>query len=111
MTLGANVVYINSADTMPQINGSETYTLQNSSAYVEGATVAMDYVRRRRLPTRDLRRDRHARAAGPHWPRIRQPRHRRTQPAATRAPFISEFSDALGTGNFMYEFIELFNDK
>jgi hypothetical protein len=24
--------------------------------------------------------------------------------------FINEFSDALGTGNFVYEFVELFND-
>jgi hypothetical protein len=25
--------------------------------------------------------------------------------------FINEFSDALGTGNYVYEFIELYNDK
>ena len=25
--------------------------------------------------------------------------------------FISEFSDALGTGNYIYEFVELYNDK
>ncbi|HEX7808593.1 MAG TPA: hypothetical protein VF608_07710, partial [Thermoanaerobaculia bacterium] len=25
--------------------------------------------------------------------------------------FISEFSDALGTGNFIYEFVELSNDR
>jgi len=25
--------------------------------------------------------------------------------------YISEFSDALGTGNFIYEFVELHNDK
>ena len=28
-----------------------------------------------------------------------------------KGPFINEFSDALGTGNYVYEFIELFNDK
>ena len=43
VTLGANVVFINSADTMPQINGSETYTLKNAAGTtIEGTTVAMD---------------------------------------------------------------------
>jgi len=42
-TLASNVIYINSGDTMPQINGSETYTLFNAAgSAVEGATVAMD---------------------------------------------------------------------
>src|SRR5258706_16318322 len=42
VTLGANVVYVNSADTMPQINGSETYTLKNGATTIDGPTVAMD---------------------------------------------------------------------
>ena len=25
--------------------------------------------------------------------------------------FINEFSDAIGTGNYVYEFIEIFSDK
>lgn len=28
-----------------------------------------------------------------------------------RGVFINEFSDAIGTGNYIYEFVELFNDK
>jgi beta-lactamase superfamily II metal-dependent hydrolase len=111
VTLGANVVYINSADTMPQINGSETYTLKNASGVtIEGATVAMDT-----SGGSDFQRATCG-AIGTlsSW----------TKSASTsgspgtgglngcnKGPFINEFSDALGTGNYVYEFIELFNDK
>ncbi|HEV7920461.1 MAG TPA: Ig-like domain-containing protein [Thermoanaerobaculia bacterium] len=110
-TLGANVVYINSADGMPQINGSETYTLKNSAGTtIEGATVAMDAA-----GGSDFQRATCG-AIGTlgSW----------TKSASTagspgsgglatcnRGAFINEFSDALGTGNFVYEFIEIFNDK
>lgn len=111
VTLGANVVYINSADTMPQINGSETYTLKNASGVtIEGTTVAMDA-----SGGSDFQRATCG-AIGTlsSW----------TKSASTsgspgtgglngcnKGPFINEFSDALGTGNYVYEFIELFNDK
>jgi beta-lactamase superfamily II metal-dependent hydrolase len=110
VTLGANVVYINSADTMPQINGSETYTLKNGATAIDGPTVAMDT------------------SAGFDFERatcgavgtLSSWSHRATTSATpgtgglvtcNRGVFINEFSDALGTGNFVYEFIELFNDK
>src|SRR3954471_22021514 len=110
-TLAANVVYINSADTMPQINGSETYTLRNSSGtLIEGTTPAMDS------------------AGGFSFQRATcgaigtlSSRSHVTWSSATpgtgglatcgRGAFISEFSDTLGTGNYVYEFVELFNDK
>ena len=111
VTLAANVVYINSADTMPQINGSETYTLKNASGVtIEGTTVAMDT-----SGGSDFQRATCG-AIGTlsSW----------TKSASTsgspgtgglngcnKGPFINEFSDALGTGNYVYEFIELFNDK
>ncbi|MEA2326402.1 MAG: serine protease [Thermoanaerobaculia bacterium] len=111
VTLGANVVFINSADTMPQINGSETYTLKNASGVtIEGTTVAMDT-----SGGSDFQRATCG-AIGTlsSW----------TKSASTsgspgtgglngcnKGPFINEFSDALGTGNYVYEFIELFNDK
>jgi hypothetical protein len=111
VTLGANVVYINSGDTMPQINGSETYTLKNSGGTtIEGTTVAMDT-----SGGSDFQRATCG-AIGTlsSW----------TKSASTsgspgtgglngcnKGPFINEFSDALGTGNYVYEFIELYNDK
>ena len=110
VTLGANVVYINSADTMPQINGSETYTLKNGTTTIDGPTVAMDT------------------SAGFDFERatcgavgtLSSWSHRASTSGTpgtgglttcNRGVFINEFSDALGTGNFVYEFIELFNDR
>ena len=110
-TLGADVVYINSGDTMPQINGDEKYTLYNAGgSKVDGATVAMDP------------------AAGFDYQRatcsVASKASTWTKSAAGSATpgtgglngcnkgvFINEFSDAIGTGNFVYEFIELYNDK
>jgi beta-lactamase superfamily II metal-dependent hydrolase len=111
VTLGANVVFINSADTMPQINGSETYTLKNSSGVtIEGATVAMDT-----SGGSDFQRATCG-AIGTlsSWTKLASASG---SPGTgglngcNKGPFINEFSDALGTGNFVYEFIELFNDK
>jgi len=110
VTLGANVVFINSADTMPQINGSETYTLKNGATTIDGPTVAMDS------------------AAGFDFERatcgavgtLSSWFHRASTSGTpgtgglttcNKGVFINEFSDALGTGNFVYEFIELFNDR
>ena len=111
VTLGANVVYINSADTMPQINGSETYTLKNASGVtIEGTTVAMDT-----SGGSDFQRATCG-AIGTlsSWTKLASASG---SPGTgglngcNKGPFINEFSDALGTGNFVYEFIELFNDK
>ena len=110
-TLAANVVYINSADTMPQINGSETYTLKNAAATtVDGPTVAIDtsggfsFHRATCGAAGTLSSWSHG-ASGSGTPG--------TGGLGTcgKGVFINEFSDALGTGNFVYEFVELYNDK
>src|SRR3954454_11417008 len=109
--LAANVVFINAADTMPQINGSETYTLKNASGVtIEGTTVAMDT-----SGGSDFQRATCG-AIGTlsSWTKLASASG---SPGAgglngcNNGPFINEFSDALGTGNYGYEFIELFNDK
>jgi hypothetical protein len=110
-TLAANVVYINSVDTMPQINGSETYTLKNSAGTViEGTTVAMDSAagfdfQRATCGAIGTLSSWTKVAAGSATPG--------TGGLATcnRGAFINEFSDAIGSGNFIYEFIEVFNDR
>jgi Bacterial Ig domain len=112
VTLAANVVYINAADTMPQINGSETYTLRNGSAVtLDGATVAMATA-----GGESLKRLNGCGAANlaASWSRVASTAG--NPGAGAPAPcnkgvYISEFSDALGTGNFIYEFVELYNDK
>jgi hypothetical protein len=112
VTLGANVVYLNSVDTMPQLNGSETYTLRNaSSVTLDGPSVAMASA-----GGESLKRLNGCGAPGTSssWSRVASS----TANPGTGAPaacnkgvYISEFSDALGTGNFIYEFVELYNDK
>ena len=111
VTLGSNVVYLNSADTMPQINGSETYDLRNaSSTRIDGITVAMGT-----SAGESLKRTNACAAANlsTSWTRTASS----TGNPGTGAPapcgkgaFISEFSDALGTGNYIYEFVEIAND-
>jgi hypothetical protein len=112
VTLAANVIYLNAADTMPQINGSETYTLQNaSSVTLDGPSVAMASA-----GGESLKRLNGCGAANlaTSWSRVASS----TGNPGTGAPaacnkgvYISEFSDALGTGNFVYEFVEIYNDK
>jgi beta-lactamase superfamily II metal-dependent hydrolase len=111
VTLGANVVYINSADTMPQINGSETYTLKSSSGTtIDGPTVAMDsaggfdFERATcgAVGTLSTWAHRASTAGTPGTGGLG---------TCNKGVFINEFSDALGTGNYVYEFIELYNDK
>ncbi len=110
-TLGSNVVYINTADTMPQINGSETYTLRNSGGtIIEGTTVAMDtnagfdFQRATCGAINSLSSWTHV-AAGSATPGSGGLN------GCNRGAFINEFSDAIGTGNYVYEFIELYNDR
>jgi hypothetical protein len=112
VTLAANVVYLNSNAVLPQINGSENYTLKNASGtIIDGPTISMSSA-----ADQSLRRNDPCLAAGTtsSW----------TIGATTTANpgsgagagcakgmVINEFSDASGTNNFVYEFVELHNDK
>ena len=112
VTLGANVVYLNSGDTMPQINGSETYDLRNASNQrVDGLTVAMASGAGQSLKRTNACGNANKSSS---WSRLASstgnPGAGAPAPCGKGA-FISEFSDALGTGNYIYEFVELANDK
>ena len=112
VTLAANVVYINGADTMPQINGSETYDLRNAAnTRVDGLTVAMAAA-----GGETLRRTNGCGNANKATSWTRAASSTANPGSGAPAPcnkgvFISEFSDALGTGNFIYEFVEIANDR
>ena len=112
VTLGPNVVYVNAGGSMPQINGSETYTLYNAAGTkLDGATVAMSSA-----GGESLKRTNGCGAANKsnNWSRSASSTGNPGSgaPAACgKGVYISEFSDALGTGNYVYEFIELYNDK
>ena len=112
VTLAANVVYINAADAMPQINGSETYDLRNASnSRVDGLTVAMASG-----AGESLRRTNGCGGANKasNWTRAASSTANPGSGApapCNKGAFISEFSDALGTGNYIYEFVEIANDR
>jgi hypothetical protein len=110
--LPSNVVYLNSGDGMPVINGDETYDLYNAAgSKVDGRTVRMPASAGSTLQRKDPCLNANKSSS---WT---------TSPASSATPGsgagagcakgvrINEFSDALGTGNFVYEFIELHNDK
>ena len=112
VTLGTNVVYVNSGDSMPQINGDENYTLSNASGNkLDGRTINMaasggQSIRRLNgcgSPSKASSWTRAASSTGNPGAGAPAP--------CNKGVYISEFSDALGTGNFIYEFIELHNDK
>jgi hypothetical protein len=112
VTLGANVVYLNAGDTMPQLNGSETYDLRNAAnTRVDGLTVAMASA-----GGESIRRTNGCGAPGTasSWTRAASTTGNPGSGApapCNKGAFISEFSDALGSGNFIYEFVELSNDR
>ncbi len=112
VTLGSNVVYLTTAGAFPQINGSENYTLKNGS----GTTIDGPTISTASGANQSLRRIDPCTGAGvaSNW----------TIGATTTATpgsgagagcakgvVINEFSDAAGSGNFVYEFVELHNDK
>ncbi|MGZ5433822.1 MAG: hypothetical protein ACXWH7_12940, partial [Thermoanaerobaculia bacterium] len=112
VTLGANVVYLNAGDTMPQINGSETYDLRNASnTRVDGLTVAMGSSAGQSLKRINGCGNANSSSS---WSRTASSTGNPGSGApapCNKGAFISEFSDALGTGNYVYEFVELANDR
>ncbi len=112
VTLGTNVVYVNSGDRMPQVNGDENYTLNNASGTkLDGRTINMAA-----SAGESIRRLNGCGSASKAASWTRAASSTGNPGAGAPAPcnkgvYISEFSDALGTGNFVYEFVELYNDK
>ena len=112
VTLASNVVFINSAGAIPVINGDETFTLKNSAgAIIDGTTVAMAT-----SALQSIRRTNGCGAPGTEgsWTRgVTTTANPGTGAPAdcSKGVYISEFSDAAGTGNYIYEFVELHNDK
>ncbi len=120
VTLGPDVVFVQSAATAgattacPQINGSETYSLSRSDATViDGPTVAMPSSGKFIFNRTDLTQPTGS-AAG--WSSAdytvktnATPGSGQT-PGKVNGPYISEFADAFGTNNFVYEFVEIYFD-
>jgi len=110
--LPANVVYIKAGGTFPVINGSEKYTLFNAAgAKVDGPTIGMS-------PSggKSLQRENPCVSASliSNWKVLAYASATPGAGAGTgcaKGVVINEFSDAEGTGNFIFEFVELHYDK
>jgi hypothetical protein len=114
-TLSTNVRYLDGGDQWPNINGSETFALRDASgAVVDGPTIGMSAAggqaleRAAGLPAGD---------AASWTARTSTPVSNATpgmgQGVASVPPgvYVSEFSDADGSGNYVYEFVEVFFDR
>ena len=111
VTLGPDAVFLNSAGSMPVMNGSETYTLADASGtIVDGPTIGMSS-----SGAQSVRRNDPCLAAGlaSSWTVGAESAATVGSGAGTGCGVglvINEFSDASGTGNYVYEFVELHYD-
>ena len=112
VTLGSNVVYINSAGAFPVINGSENYTLYNAAGtLVDGTTINMSASAGQSIQRKDPCL---AANLSSSWNVLASSSGTPGSGAGAgcgKGVVINEFSDALGTGNYIYEFVELHNDR
>ena len=112
VTLDASVSYINSAGEMPLINGEETFTLQTPGGadVVDGPSVALTegncFGRAVPVLSAELAEAWQVAAA----PGAGTPGGGQTPGASPTGVYISEFCDAPGSGNFNFEFVELYFD-
>jgi beta-lactamase superfamily II metal-dependent hydrolase len=110
--LPSNVVYINSAGAFPVINGSENYTLQNAAgSTVDARTISMASGAGQSIQRKDPCL---APGTASSWNVVASTSATPGSGAGAgcaKGVVINEFSDALGTGNFIYEFVELHYDN
>jgi hypothetical protein len=112
VTLASNVVYLTTAGAFPQINGSENYTLKNGSGTtIDGPTISTSS-----SANESLKRIDPCTAANitSNWnigATTTATPGTGAGAGCAKGVVINEFSDAAGTGNFVYEFVELHNDK
>ncbi|HLG13745.1 MAG TPA: Ig-like domain-containing protein [Blastocatellia bacterium] len=110
--LPSNVVYLNSAGAFPVINGSENYTLFNAAGTkIDGRTISMASGALQSIQRKDP-----CLAAGKSssWnilPTTSATPGSGAGAGCAKGVVINEFSDAGGTGNFIYEFVELHYDR
>ncbi len=112
VTLGSNVHYFTSTSPeLPTINGAETYTLLGDNVTQDGPTIAMGGSARQNLQ----RAPGTAAGTAGSWT-VQSDAVSNATPGtgqttgSNNGVYISEFSDAGGSGNFVYEFVELYFD-
>jgi hypothetical protein len=107
--LPSNVLFFDSGDSCPQLNGDETFRLVDPTGFsVDGVTIALD-------ANTNIQRTAPTSAPGltGSWaidvvlPLEVTPGVAANRDIGSGKIWISEVSDAVGTGNFVYEFVEI----
>lgn len=106
---GDDVVYIDGADSFPTINGAETYSLRDPDGNtIEGPTPPLE------LATVAARTDADASANDVDAWSVDIAPNSGSTPGVSAAsggvsgtPYISEYADPTGAGNFVYEYVEI----
>lgn len=110
-TLGTNVVYLSGGDLFPQINGSESFTLYSASgSKVDGKTVSMASTAARSYQRKDPCLAAGKTASWTIGSDANGTPGRGAGAGCGAGVKINEFSDASGTGSYVYEFVELHSD-
>ncbi|HWB75181.1 MAG TPA: hypothetical protein VG755_09500, partial [Nannocystaceae bacterium] len=106
---GDDVVYIDGADWFPTINGAETYSLRDPDGMtIEGPTPPLE------LATVAARTDADASADDVGAWSVDIAPNSGSTPGVSAAsggvsgtPYISEYADPTGAGNYVYEYVEI----
>ncbi len=110
--LPSNVLYVNSAGAFPQINGSENYALNNAAGTrVDGATISMASAANQALRRKDPCQAAGTTASWNVGATTTADPGLGAGVGCAKGVVINEFADAAGTGNFIYEFVELHHDN
>ncbi len=104
VTLGEEVVFLNSGDSMPQINGDETYTLSDGSGTVlDGPTIALEKYASYQRSSEGAANVAASWATFGNGPGDTTPGTAGISPAS--GGWITEFADA---EEYIYEFVEIY---
>lgn len=109
VSLGANVVFLNAKGALPLINGAETFSVYDESRQlIDGPTLAMVEKKcyARTAPDGDA-------GQSSSWTLSDATDKSNAKPGAGAVStgsglYVSEICDAVGTGNYVYEFVELY---
>lgn len=110
VTLDASTVFINSGGSIPQLNGAETYELTDGSTTIDGPSglaASSGKTTQRNNTTDDG-------TQSGSWTASDESSATPGSGAngnGTAGLVITEYSDAGGTGNYVYEFVELYYDS
>jgi hypothetical protein len=111
-TLGPSVAFVNAGGAFPVINGDETFTLfDGSGATIDGPTVSMPAGGGRAFQRRDPCQ---AASVSASWNNVAAASASPGTGAGAgcgRGVVLNEFADPSGTGQFVYEFVELHWDQ